>query len=111
MTVDTKYKSGKSERDENFPVASRFVAPRFRAPILAFYRFARAADDAADNPTLDATSKLAILSALEDTLLGRSDAAGDALPLRDRIARAKSYRATRTRPSQSISPGCYEKPI
>ena len=50
MTVDTKYKSGKSERDENFPVASRFVAPRFRAPILAFYRFARAADDAADNP-------------------------------------------------------------
>ena len=62
MTVDTKYKSGKSERDENFPVASRFVAPRFRAPILAFYRFARAADDAADNPKLDATSKLAILS-------------------------------------------------
>ena len=82
MTVDTGYKSGKSERDENFPVASLFVAPRFRAPILAFYRFARAADDAADSPSLDATSKLAILSALEDTLLGRSDAASDALPLR-----------------------------
>ncbi|HXE00560.1 MAG TPA: squalene synthase HpnC [Hyphomicrobium sp.] len=92
MTVDTKYKSGKSERDENFPVASRFVAPRFRAPILAFYRFARAADDAADNPKLDATSKLAILSALEDTLLGRSDAAGDAVPLRAEL-RARNLTA------------------
>lgn len=85
MTVDTGYKSGKSERDENFPVASLFVAPRFRAPILAFYRFARAADDAADSPSLDAKSKLAILSALEDTLLGRSDDASDALPLRSEL--------------------------
>ncbi len=85
MTVDTKYKSGKSEHDENFPVASRIVASRHRAPILAFYRFARAADDAADHPTLDAQSKLSILSALEETLLGRSDAAADALPLRDQL--------------------------
>jgi len=85
MTVDTKYKSGKSERDENFPVASRIVAARHRAPILAFYRFARAADDAADHPTLDAQSKLSILAALEDTLLGRSDAASDALPLREQL--------------------------
>jgi hydroxysqualene synthase len=85
MTVDTKYKSGKSEHDENFPVASRIVASRYRAPILAFYRFARAADDAADHPTLDAQSKLSILSALEETLLGRSDAATDALPLRDQL--------------------------
>jgi hydroxysqualene synthase len=85
MTVDTKYKSGKSERDENFPVASRIVAPRYRAPILAFYRFARAADDAADHPTLDAQSKLSILSALEETLLGRSDTATDALALREQV--------------------------
>jgi squalene synthase HpnC len=85
MTVDTRYKSGKSEHDENFPVASRLIAPRFRAPILAFYRFARAADDAADHPRLDAASKLAILSALEDTLLGRSDEAADALPLREEL--------------------------
>ncbi len=85
MTVDTKYKSGKSEGDENFPVASRIIASRHRAPILAFYRFARAADDAADNPTLDAPSKLSILASLEDTLLGRSDAAADALPLREQL--------------------------
>ena len=85
MTVDGKYKSGKSERDENFPVASRVIASRHRAPILAFYRFARAADDAADHPTLDAQSKLSILDALEATLLGRSDAAVDALPLREQL--------------------------
>lgn len=85
MKVDTKYKSGKSEGDENFPVASRIVAARHRAPILAFYRFARAADDAADHPTLDPQSKLSILAALEDTLLGHSDAAADAIPLREQL--------------------------
>lgn len=85
MTVDGKYKSGKSERDENFPVASRVIASRHRAPILAFYRFARAADDAADHPTLNAQSKLSILDALEATLLGRSDAAVDALALRKQL--------------------------
>ncbi len=85
MTVDTAYKSGKSEGDENFPVASRIVASRHRAPILAFYRFARAADDAADHPTLDPQSKLATLAALEETLLGRSDAAADAIPLREQL--------------------------
>jgi squalene synthase HpnC len=82
MTIDTAYKSGKSEHDENFPVASWIIAPRHRAPILAFYRFARAADDAADHANLNPSSKLAILNALEDTLLGKSDAAADALPLR-----------------------------
>jgi len=86
MTVDREYKSGKSEQDENFPVASRIVAARYRAPILAFYRFARAADDAADHPRLPQDEKLAILSALEETLLGRSDAAGDAVPLRAELA-------------------------
>jgi squalene synthase HpnC len=85
MTVDTRYKSGKSERDENFPVASGLIAPRHRAPILAFYRFARAADDAADHPSLDQASKLSILSALEETLLGRSDTAADAVPLRNEL--------------------------
>ena len=87
MTVDTTYKSGKSEHDENFPVASRIIAARYRAPVLAFYRFARAADDAADHPHLDQAAKFALLSALEDTLLGKSDAAADALPLRGELQR------------------------
>ena len=87
MTVDTTYKSGKSEHDENFPVASRIIAARYRAPVLAFYRFARAADDAADHPHLDPAAKFALLSVLEDTLLGKSDAAADALPLREELRR------------------------
>jgi squalene synthase HpnC len=89
MTVDTAYKSGKSEHDENFPVASRIIASRYRAPILAFYRFARAADDAADHASLDPSAKFAILAALEDTLLGRTDAAADALPLRAELERRR----------------------
>lgn len=86
MTIDAEFKSGKTEHDENFPVASRLIAPRFRAPILAFYRFARAADDAADHPTLSEPDKLALLDQLEHTLIGKSDAAPDALPLRRALA-------------------------
>jgi len=86
MTIDAEFKSGKTEHDENFPVASRLIAPRFRAPILAFYRFARAADDAADHPTLNEPDKLALLDQLEHTLIGKSDAAPDALPLRRALA-------------------------
>ena len=56
---------------ENFPVASVLIAPRLRAPILSFYRFARAADDIADHPTLSESEKFARLDALEDTLLGK----------------------------------------
>jgi squalene synthase HpnC len=87
MKLDTQCKSGKSEHDENFPVASRIIAPRNRGPILAFYRFARAADDAADHPTLNQASKLEILAALQETLLGDSEAAADALPLREELRR------------------------
>jgi squalene synthase HpnC len=86
MTVDAQYKSGKAARDENFPVASLLVAARYRAPIHAFYRFARAADDAADHATLSEHEKLALLDALESTLLGKSDAAEDALPPRRALA-------------------------
>jgi hypothetical protein len=35
MTTAHDYKSGKGDKDENFPVASVLVAPRFRAPISA----------------------------------------------------------------------------
>ncbi len=86
MTISAEFKSGKTERDENFPVASRLIAPRLRGPILAFYRFARAADDAADHPRLSEPDKLALLDALEQTLVGKSDAAPDALPLRRALA-------------------------
>ncbi|MGA8172627.1 MAG: squalene synthase HpnC [Methylocystis sp.] len=63
--------SGKTHRDENFPVASVLIAPRHRAPILAFYDFVRAADDIADHPTLGPADKLALLDRLEAALLGQ----------------------------------------
>lgn len=87
MTTATATKSGKSERDENFPVASVLIAPRHRAAILAFYRFARAADDVADNPRLGESDKLRLLDQLEATLLDQGGQDPEALPLRDAIAR------------------------
>ena len=62
--------SGKGHQDENFPVASVLLKPQHRAPILAFYRFARAADDVADHPTADAKEKLARLAELRRGLDG-----------------------------------------
>lgn len=80
------HKSGKGAGDENFPVASWVIEPRLRAPVLAYYRFARSADDAADHPTLAPSEKLRRLDSLEASLLGKSDEAHDALPLRRALA-------------------------
>ena len=76
----------KTDKGENFPVASRLIAPRHRAIVLAFYRFARAADDIADSPIIAADDKIARLDLFEDTLLGRSDKVASALPLRAALA-------------------------
>ena len=78
--------SGKGHRDENFPVASMLLRAQHRAPIMAFYRFARAADDIADHQAADPANKLAQLAALRAGLAG--DCAGDpvALALRDAMA-------------------------
>jgi len=66
-------RSGKGHRDENFPVASRLIHPRHRAPILAFYEFVRTADDIADHAALAPAEKLALIDRLEATLLGKDD--------------------------------------
>ncbi|GAA4781068.1 squalene synthase HpnC [Stakelama sediminis] len=65
--------SGKGHRDENFPVASHLVKPAYRAPIMAFYRFARAADDVADNPDAAPEEKLRLLDAMREGVMGRGD--------------------------------------
>jgi squalene synthase HpnC len=83
-TLDAR--SGKGHRDENFPVASRLIAPRHRAPILAFYEFVRTADDIADHATLAPGQKLALLDRLEATLLGKSDEEPVAVALRSQLA-------------------------
>ena len=82
MTITASIDSSKTEHDENFPVASFLIAPRLRAPILSFYLFARAADDIADHPALSKRDKFARLDSLEQSLLGKSDKAKAALPLR-----------------------------
>src|SRR5258708_5891864 len=75
-------RSGKSHRDENFPVASHLIHPRHRGAILAFYEFVRIADDIADHATLSETEKLAHLDELEAGLLGGHDQVPQAVTLR-----------------------------
>jgi squalene synthase HpnC len=86
MTQASELASGKGHKDENFPVASVLIAPRFRAPVMAFYRFARAADDVADHPTAAPAEKLARLEALRASLEGESDAEPVAVALRHALA-------------------------
>ncbi len=74
--------SGKGHTDENFPVASVLIAPQHRPPVMAFYAFARAADDVADNPDATPEHKLALLETMRATLAGESDADAKALALR-----------------------------
>jgi squalene synthase HpnC len=79
----------KTHKGENFPVASLLIRPRHRGAILAYYHFARGADDVADSPSLSPAAKLAGLDLFEATLLGRSDRIEAALPLRAVLAERK----------------------
>jgi hydroxysqualene synthase len=81
MTNAGELRSGKDHRDENFPVASRLIHPRHRDVILAFYRFARTADDVADHATAGADEKLRLLEEMRRTVLGESDAEPTAVAL------------------------------
>ena len=85
MTGPQNWTSGRTHRTENFPVASVLIARRHRGAILAFYRFARAADDIADDPTLLPDEKLGRLDRLEATLFDEDEVAA-AIPLRDILA-------------------------
>jgi hydroxysqualene synthase len=83
MTEGPVWEPGeKTHRDENFPVASHLISKRHRPPILAFYRFVRAADDVADDPAMTEAEKIQRLDQFEEALLGRHDEIPEALPLR-----------------------------
>ena len=86
MTSASELRSGKTHRDENFPVASWIIHPRHRALILAFYNFVRTADDIADHATLGADEKLRYLDLLEAELLGKGDTQPEAVSLRRAFA-------------------------
>jgi squalene synthase HpnC len=93
MTSASELRSGKTHRDENFPVASWIIHPRHRALILAFYNFVRTADDIADHANLPEREKLDLLELLEAELLGRGDSQKEAVTLRQALAeRAMSPR-------------------
>jgi farnesyl-diphosphate farnesyltransferase len=62
--------SGKWRSAENFPVGSFLIRRDLRAHVHAFYRFARNADDIADNPTLTADDKVRRLDRMEAVLDG-----------------------------------------
>jgi squalene synthase HpnC len=74
--------SGKGSNDENCPVASALIAPRHRPVVLAFYRFARAADDVADNALVEPGTKLQMLESLRASLEGETTEAPEGRDLR-----------------------------
>ncbi|MEO6929690.1 MAG: squalene synthase HpnC [Casimicrobiaceae bacterium] len=53
---------------ENFPVASLLVPAHLRGAVVAFYRFARAADDLADEGDVSPAARLAALAAFDERL-------------------------------------------
>ena len=79
--------SGKGHRDENFPVASFLLSAKHRAPVMAFYRFARAADDIADHEDASAADKLDRLARMRAGLEGDAAGAAEALDLRAVMAK------------------------
>ena len=94
-------RSGKTHRQENFPVASLLIRASHRPIILAFYYFVRAADDVADDPALTSQEKIERLDRMEAALLG--DGSGDALPTGDgSAARAGRARTRATRHAQDL---------
>src|SRR6201992_4239332 len=86
MTTAAELRSGKTHRDENFPVASKIIHPRHRALILAYYNFVRTADDIADHATLAPDEKLRYLDLFEAELLGHGESQNEAVNLRQALA-------------------------
>jgi farnesyl-diphosphate farnesyltransferase len=62
--------SGKWRGGENFPVGSFLIQRGLRVHVHAFYRFARNADDIADNPALTADEKIGRLDRMAAILDG-----------------------------------------
>src|ERR1700723_282872 len=93
-------RSGKTHREENFPVASLLIRASHRPIILAFYYFVRAADDVADDPALTSQEKIERLDRMEAALLG--EIASDGHPRAAALRRALGERGLTTRHAQDL---------
>ncbi len=100
MTNASELRSGKTHRDENFPVASLLVRAQHRRPILAFYEFARVADDVADHPSLTTAEKIELLDRMEADLIG--DDSPDANPQAAALRRALAERGLSPQHAQDL---------
>lgn len=68
MNAAIETPSGKGAGDENFPVGSWLIPARLRPHVAAYYAFARAIDDIADNPQLSPEEKIARLDGFGSAL-------------------------------------------
>jgi hydroxysqualene synthase len=78
MASSIETPSGKNAAGENFPVGSWLLAPALRPAVHAFYGFARATDDIADNPLLEPAQKVARLDRFAAILRNLDDLGSDA---------------------------------
>lgn len=81
MSDLTALRSGKTHKDENFPVAG-LIAARHRPAVIAFYDFVRTGDDIADHPALAADEKVALLDRMGAELTGDAPASEVSAPLK-----------------------------
>jgi squalene synthase HpnC len=84
VSASVETPSGKGAGDENFPVGSWLLPARLRPHVAAYYRFARAIDDIADNPDLEPGDKIARLDRFEKAVTGQ-DPGGPALATAQRM--------------------------
>lgn len=82
-------------RGENFPVGSVLIRSDLRPAVHAFYAWARAADDAADDPRLRPEERLRRLQSFEDGLDGRPGGAAQGAALLAALRPLGAERAVR----------------
>ncbi len=69
-TIETP--SEKNETTENFPV-EKLLEAKYRAPVMAYYHFARTADDISDDASLLSGEKIKRLNLMDKALMDHTD--------------------------------------
>lgn len=78
--------SGKDAGAENFPVGSILMPAALRPHVAAFYEFARAADDIADNPALEGDDKIERLNRMAEAIEDDDPTLAKARRMRESLA-------------------------